>query len=106
MRRIGVMDLHHAARAVAVRDFDFAAELCWRAHVADKYVKHFSRLHPHWGDGSLRAASVGEHQAEDVPTDALLRGYHAVIESLIRRDHANFPFGGTGRVCVRLQDAK
>ncbi|MEP1943760.1 MAG: hypothetical protein ABJJ03_11710, partial [Sulfitobacter sp.] len=34
----------------------------WRAHVADKYVKKLRKLHPNWGDGSLRAAA--QHVAQ------------------------------------------
>lgn len=62
MRQIGLSDLNHAARAVQqVAKPDqaaFCARLLWRAHVADKYVKRLKKLHPHWGDGSLRAASL------------------------------------------------
>lgn len=62
MRQIGLSDLHHAARAVQqVEKTDqaaFCARLLWRAHVADKYVKRLKRLHPDWGDGSLRAAAM------------------------------------------------
>ena len=62
MRQIGLSDLNHAARAVQqVEKTDqaaFCARLLWRAHVADKYVKRLKRLHPDWGDGSLRAAAM------------------------------------------------
>lgn len=62
MRRACLSDLHHAARAVqtvpqAARG-EFCARLLWQAHVADKYVKRLRKLHPKWGDGSLRAAAM------------------------------------------------
>ncbi|WP_439655610.1 DUF7742 family protein [Sulfitobacter aquimarinus] len=62
MRQIGLSDLHHAAWAVrqqpAPQQTAFCARLIWRAHVADKYVKRMAKLHPAWGDGSLRAAVI------------------------------------------------
>ncbi len=64
MRQIGLTDLYHAARVVqtapeAARN-DTCAELFWQAHVADKYVKRLRKLHPVWGDGSLRAAALAQ----------------------------------------------
>ena len=56
-------DLPHAARALYGVPHEqrgaFCARLVWRAHVADKYVKRLEKLHPHWGDGSLRAVALG-----------------------------------------------
>ncbi len=65
MRSIGLTDLYHAACAVQAvsppnREV-FCRELLWRAHVADKYVKRLGKLHPKWGDGSLRAAALAQH---------------------------------------------
>lgn len=60
MRRVGIGDLVYAARAV--QDAPAGARharcraLVWRAHAADKYVKRLRKLHPEWGDGSLRGA--------------------------------------------------
>ncbi|KIN72112.1 DUF7742 family protein [Sulfitobacter guttiformis] len=69
MRAVGLSDLVHAARAVqAVPQADrlsFGMHLLWRAHVADKYVKRLSKLHPHWGDGSLCAAAKRHLQSDD-----------------------------------------
>lgn len=59
------MDLHHAACAVQgvhrKNRIGFCDELIWKAHVADKYVKRLHKLHPQWGDGSLRAVAL-QHQ--------------------------------------------
>ncbi|MEH6646199.1 DUF7742 family protein [Sulfitobacter sp.] len=55
-------DLHHAAGAVQTVPVGarvaFCQRLFWQAHVADKHVKRLRRLHPQWGDGSLRAATL------------------------------------------------
>lgn len=64
MRRVGLMDLHYAARAVQIaqpqrREAAFV-DLRWRAHVADKYVKRLRKLHPTWGDGSLRSVALAD----------------------------------------------
>ena len=62
MRQLSLSDLYHAARALQRVPHDerhgFCEELFWRAHVADKYVKRLQKLHPQWGDGSLRAAAM------------------------------------------------
>ncbi len=100
MRRVGLMDLHHAARAVQVVPEDarlaFVGTLLWRAHVADKYVRHFSSIHPAWGDGSLRAAAQAHPQAPyGLPGSAdLRRCYLLVLEALERRDHGNLAQAG------------
>ena len=70
MRRVGLMDLHYAARAVqtvpAEARVAFCRRLKWQAHVADKHVKRLRRLHPHWGDGSLRAAALAHLKGHSV----------------------------------------
>jgi len=62
VRQVGLCDLHHAARAVQIVPCAYQTDVCrviiWRAHVADKYVKRLGKLHPEWGDGSLRAAAL------------------------------------------------
>lgn len=62
MRLAGLSDLHHAAQAVQTVPEParkaFCVQLLWQAHVADKYVKRLRKLHPLWGDGSLRAAAL------------------------------------------------
>lgn len=59
---MGVSDLHYAAIAVmnvpTPQQFLYCSDLLWRAHVADKYVKRLRRIHPEFGDGSLRAVAV------------------------------------------------
>ncbi|WP_299559707.1 hypothetical protein [uncultured Sulfitobacter sp.] len=82
------MDLHHAARAVQMvpppARRAFSDGLLMRAHAADKYVKRLRKLHPLWGDGSLRAAALACAQADDsAPHDPSLRGcYHLVLQSI------------------------
>lgn len=67
MRQVGLSDLHHAARVVQTVPVETRKKLCaqlvWRAHVADKYVKRLRKLHPLWGDGSLRAVAMQHPQA-------------------------------------------
>lgn len=62
MRQIGLTDLYHAARAVQAIPEPARAQACAQllrqAHAADKYVKRLRKLHPEWGDGSLRAAAL------------------------------------------------
>jgi hypothetical protein len=62
MRQVRLPDLHHAALAILTVEPHNRAQLCkelvWQAHVADKYVKRLRRLHPYWGDGSLRAVAM------------------------------------------------
>lgn len=87
MRRVGVMDLYHAARAVAAVEPEqraiFARTLCLRAHVADKYVKKLRKSHPLWGDGSLRGAAMAHSQ---VPAEAsistLLHEYIDILQCI------------------------
>jgi len=38
-------------------------QLIRSAHVADKYAKRLKKLHPVWGDGSLRAAALARGAA-------------------------------------------
>lgn len=66
------MDLYHAARAVQAvpREYREAAclDLLWRAHVADKYLKRLRKVHPLWGDGSLRAAALAGFESVESRT--------------------------------------
>ncbi len=86
------MDLHHAARAVQVVAPPLRAGFCnrllERAHAADKYVKRLRKLHPAWGDGSLRAASLaypcGSDSGPDSPS--LRECYLIVLLALERRN--------------------
>lgn len=78
MRHVGITDLYHAARAVQavqpIKRARFCRELLWRAHIADKYVKRLRKLHPDWGDGSLRAAALAQcpiGQRGNTPVDLL-----------------------------------
>lgn len=63
MRQAGLSDLHHAALVLGGLDAEqresACRELMWQAHVADKYVKRLRKIHPQWGDGSLRSAALG-----------------------------------------------
>jgi len=78
VRRAGLGDLHHAARAVqavpAAVQQSFCAELLCRAHMADKVVKRLGRLHHDWGDGSLRTAALAHPRVpeKDVGTPEYL----------------------------------
>ncbi len=88
------MDLYHAARAVqaAPPEGRNAAchELLWRAHVADKYLKRLKKLHPFWGDGSLRAAALaGRDSAEGwVMSPDMLACFVIVSRALAQRHRA------------------
>lgn len=98
------MDLHHAACAVqGVPDplrRGVCANLLWRAHVADKYVKRLRRYHPDWGDGSLRAVALLHEPC--LPEQRTAKEYHRclaiVLEALVRKDaaHARRNRGATG----------
>ncbi len=61
MRPVGLDDLRTAARALMAVPPDNRAAHCAalfnRARQADRYVKRLRKLHPEWGDGSLRAAA-------------------------------------------------
>ncbi|MEQ6247747.1 hypothetical protein ABMC89_02530 [Sulfitobacter sp. HNIBRBA3233] len=94
MQRLGVMDLHHAARAVAAapqaQRAGLAATLCSGAHVAHKYVKRLGRWHPVWGDGSLRAATHSFAKVEGRVMDTrMLDAYITVLQCLERRLREN-----------------
>lgn len=91
MRAVGLMDLYHAARAVQVvcpeKRERACAQLIWQAHVADKYVKRLGKLHPLWGDGSLRAVACRYFKEETrgkISTD-LLACVSIVALALARR---------------------
>ncbi len=91
MRQAGLSDLHHAARALLSVPHNaragFCAELLWQAHVADKYVKRLRRLHPQWGDGSLRAAALPYSSVVEVPphTAVLWPCMAVVLDALTTR---------------------
>ncbi len=90
MRRVGIMDLYHAARVVQAAPVagrvDLCTELLWQAHVADKYVKRLHKTHPKWGDGSLRAAALARaSKYGSVNTD--LMGCLALVLSAVSRGH-------------------
>lgn len=91
MRRVGLMDLYHAARAVEAAPLQGREAVCrdllCRAHVADKYLKRLGKTHPLWGDGSLRGAALAgrreiEHQSMSVDFRACLA---LVLEVLAER---------------------
>lgn len=94
MRRVGLNDLHHAACAVqsAAKSERHccARQLVWRAHVADKYVKRLRKLHPNWGDGSLREASLRALKWDTRPRDSqeYRRCMSVVLEALEDRENA------------------
>ncbi|WP_299414663.1 hypothetical protein [uncultured Sulfitobacter sp.] len=73
MRQIGLCDLHHAARVVQAAAPSARAQLChdliWRAHFADKYVKRLRKIHPLWGDGSLRHAAISYEESQCIVED-------------------------------------
>ncbi len=89
------MDLHHAARAVqgAPRERREAAcfHLIWRAHVADKYVKRLQKLHPLWGDGSLRAAALADldGMAHWIMSPDILDCFALVSRVLVEKERAD-----------------
>lgn len=95
MRKVGLSDLHHAARAVQTVHTGAGAalsqQLLWHAHVADKYVKRLHRLHPAWGDGSLRAAALAHlkhHGPLKQPPDYCLS--MAVVLTALARQRGKF----------------
>jgi len=69
MRPVGFDDLRTAARALMAVPQDARGALCarllQRARWADCYVKRLSKLHPQWGDGTLRAAARPEELAHE-----------------------------------------
>lgn len=85
------MDLHHAACALQgfprEQRVDLCALLIWRAHVADKYVKRLAKLHPQWGDGSLRAAALGHRIGIVTRTDCpeFLRCLSIVVNAVVAK---------------------
>lgn len=95
MRQVALADLMQAARAAQLLPAQarpgFCARLIWRAHVADKHVKRLRKLHPDWGDGSLRSAARACPRAEMSPRTAVQ--FHAalaaVLEALARHRRAN-----------------
>lgn len=103
MRRIGLADLHHAARALAERPVservDYAADLIWRAHVADKTVKRLRKLHPRWGDGSLRTVALA-----DLRGATTTRGHGGTAEAMTEVLNALTIWrrraGDKARVCI------
>ncbi|UWR21033.1 hypothetical protein [Sulfitobacter sp. S190] len=84
MRAVQTGDLLAAARcllAVAPRDrAALARQLLIEAHAADKYVKRLRKLHPQWGDGSLRGACRGrDHAFGRALSDAGYRECHVLV---------------------------
>lgn len=111
MRRVGIMDLHHAARAIAAvppeQRVEFAAMLCWRAQVADKYVKRFRRCHPRWGDGSLRSVAMAHPQvAPGIPVNMLMDEYYDILQCINSETRKNNDAEIHPEVCVCVHDAK
>lgn len=112
MRRVGLTDLHHAARALCAVPYErrstFCARLIWQAHVADKYVKRLRRLHPQWGDGSLRAVALTYAPPPVPPPDTadLLACMSVAIKALqvpAKLRHSDIM---CERVCMRRNCAK
>lgn len=67
MRRILFGDLVAAAAVLAATDqADLADQMLTQADAAHRYVKHFRRPHPFWGDGSLMSRALAGPRA---PTD-------------------------------------
>ncbi len=93
------MDLYHAACAVQGTSRKervvFCEALIWRAHVADKYVKRVHKLHPEWGDGSLRSAATLHQVGPPIqigPSDFLecfSIVLNALLENRLIRSHPN-----------------
>lgn len=58
------MDLHHVAQVVQGVPPEAREATClhlmWCAHVADKYLKKIGKVHPLWGDGSLRSVALAD----------------------------------------------
>ena len=112
MRQIGLGDLHHAARVIQAMPEDArvqtCAELLWQAHVADKYVKRMRKLHPKWGNGSLRAAALAWPLAPQRPPPSaeLHRCLLLVLCAVIQRRAANGRGCSCERVCSSLNCAK
>lgn len=84
-------DLHHAACALYGVPHEqrgaFCTSLVWQAHVADKYVKRLRKLHPYWGDGSLRAVAMPQSaQLRTTPdTGEMLACMAVVVHALQSR---------------------
>lgn len=76
--------------------------MIWRAHVADKYVKKLRKLHPIWGDGSLRAAALVFERANQA------RPFHEeyevalamVLSEISQRRGQSKQFYDLKRVCI------
>jgi hypothetical protein len=85
MRPVQLADLDMAARVlVLVETGDrsrLAAEMCTKAHVADKYRKRIGRPHPEFGVGSLMAAAASYDKCSrpDACTIAYLECLQVVI---------------------------
>lgn len=107
MRRVGPMDLHHAARALAAAPpfarACMAERISMQAHAAHKFVKRLRRLHPEWGDGSLRSATLGMRKIETHTLNSdLTDGYLHIVRILASRQAMNDPTGRCKAICVCL----
>ncbi|KEJ90215.1 hypothetical protein DSW25_08455 [Sulfitobacter donghicola DSW-25 = KCTC 12864 = JCM 14565] len=87
---MGLPDLLHAARVIQAAPVEnrkeTARQLVWRAHVADKYVKRLRKLHPEWGDGSLRGAAVASGCLTGQPFNSLHIQHCILILLQVLRD--------------------
>lgn len=106
------MDLHYAARAVQVLELcereASVLDMLWRAHVADKYVKRLKKLHPFWGDGSLRSVALLKlNDAEGGAMSLDLLNCIGVVTRVLAEKRSAIPDQrDRGRVCSLRNCAK
>ncbi len=91
MRAVTQADVNAAARRLWMlprEDWGLAMRRALtKAHAADQYRKHFGRIHPIWGNGSLaavfecaKAPVPGPMRAETAFLEATSEAIHAILE--------------------------
>lgn len=91
MRPLLASDVSAAARALlAVPEVErpaFCARLLEEADAADRYTRHQGRIHPVWGNGTLRAAAFAHGLAPEPGFDdpAYCSCFSIVLNALARR---------------------
>lgn len=109
MRQVGLTDIYHAARVLQAvpqaERKDRCAQLLWQAQVADKCVKRLRKLHPLWGDGSLRAAALAQDsRGAAAPLTPELRACMALV--LLALDRQKGVSSGREWLCSLVNCAK
>lgn len=89
MRPIGFADIEYVTRVLLAAPRDEAecivAEICQRAHDADRYRSRFKAMHPKFGTGTLMSA-VQNFQLHPRPPSfgkAELRALKRVVDGLL-----------------------